>query len=372
MSYVVTQQPDAYSLTSTIKDIILTTTDVTDIDLKINGTSVLAESYTPDADNKIYIRELGKLIAGYLAGSGFDNGIQTGIVATATIYASQEGISSELGEYNVMLCNAYTTLDASNYFNGNVFLHAHHPRKQVLPTTVDYITASFTTTNARKIKCFVTTSDFVNSAKVDYYTSVTDTILTVQNSLDLVAAKFPAIDKNSIIAYRLELPNEIAVFMIDRANYLTPLQFRFTNYFGVPSTVITRGNVVRKGSNTFEMARIGGVDIKFNSERSDVFTVDAGKLFNATDADRFREMFDSENVEVYFNGQWIKVIVSDESSEQSLRTGNSSGIQFSFGFADVRYNNTITAIAFMRWILEDGTWQDGNVWMDAEHWNDGD
>lgn len=368
MSYVVTQQPDAYSLTSMLKDLILTTTDDTDIDVKINGTSVITEAYTPDADNKIYVRDLGKLIAGYLAGSGFASSTHAGIVCTLVIAATQGATTTTVGTYSVMLCNAYTNVAASYFLSGKVFLHALTRKKHTLPTAQEYLSVSLA--NGQKVRCFVTTTDFVNSAKVDFYTAPAAQIKTLDVSFYTVKSFFPAIDPATIIAYRMELEREIAVYMVDRSAYLSTLQFRFDNYFGVPETIITRGNIVRKGATTYDRARIGGIDTKFNNERADVFTVQAGKLFNSSDPERFREFFDSENVEVYFGGNWIKVLVDEGNNEQSLRLGNVPEIQFTFAFADYRYNSTITASAFARWILEAGQWEDNNVWLDAEHWND--
>lgn len=368
MSWVITQQPDAVSLSSILQDLILTTEEPTDIDIKINGVSIITETYTPDSDDKIYIRDIGKLVMNYLAGSGFDSETQSGIVCTLTIDGAQDGITSEIGEYLVMLCNAMTDVGAAYFFDGKVFLHILTQKKHTIPTANEYLTVSLS--ESQKVKCFVTTSNFENSAKVDFYTAPEEQIKTLDVSFNTVKAFFPAIDPNTIIAYRIELEREIAVYMVDRSAYLCTYQFRFLNYFGVPETIITRGNITRKSNSTFEKARIGGIDNKFNTERSDVFSVDAGKLFTNTDVERFREFFDSENVEIYFAGKWIKVIVEEGNNEQSLRLGNAPEVKFTFAFADIRYNSTITGSAFSRWILENGQWIDNNVWVDTGHWND--
>lgn len=368
MSYVVTQQPDAYSLTSMLKDLILTTTDPTDIDVKINGTSVITEAYTPDADNKIYVRDLGKLIAGYLAGSGFASATHAGIVCSVAITATQGATTTTVGTYGIMLCNAYTEVAALNFFDGNVFMHIMKQKKWVTTNSKEYLTGYLDAYH--KIQVFVTTSDFENSATKDFYTTTDDAIKTVDVSFPLVAALFPEIDPDTIIAYRMVLPAEIAVYMVDRAQYAFTLQFRYANSFDVPDTIITRGVVTRKGNTTFESSKIGGIYKKFDVKRADTFTVQSGKIFSFNEYDRYREMFNSEDVEVLFHGKWRQIIISDESSEIVQRVSSLDQISFSFYFSDDKDNNIITGESFMRWILEAGQWEDGNMWLDPAHWID--
>ena len=368
MSYVIVQEPGTYNLSTEMKDIVLSTTLPTDIVLKINDTEILHEVYNPDTDDKIYITELGKLIENYLSGSGFDSAWHTALVCELTLDVLNDEEETELGAYKVLFCKAISNTEAEKFFTSDLFLRLTGTNKHTQIGSVEYLTACFE--DSKTVQCFVTTSNFVNSVKRELYTATADEIKTLNVSFGTIAAKFPEIDPNTIIAYRIELGSEIVVYFVDRSNYLSPLQFRFTNYFDVPETIITRGNVIRKGINTFETARIQGIDVKYNSERADNFLVDSGKLFLNTDADRFREFFDSENVEVWFMNKWNKVIVKDESSEHSIRTGLSGTIQFSFYFADNRYNNTLTASKFLKWILENGTWNDDNVWIDSEHWID--
>lgn len=374
MSYVIAQQPDAYSLTSMLKDLILTTTDDTDIDVKINGTSVITEAYTPDADNKIYVRDFGKLIAGYLAGSGFESSTHEGIVCTVNIAGTQGGIISEIGEYYVMLCRAYTEVEATNFFNSNVFLHIMKQKKWITPNSLEYLTAKFSPIFT-KLNVFITyfeNDNYINSEQRVFidYPPIHNRYRTVDVSFPLVAALFPEIDPDTIIAYRMVLPAEIAVFMVDRAQYAFTLQFRYKNSFDVPDTIITRGVVTRKGNTTFESSKIGGIYKKFDVKRADTFTVQSGKIFSFNEYDRYREMFNSEDVEVLFHGKWRQIIISDESSEIVQRVSSLDQISFSFYFSDDKDNNIITGESFMRWILEAGQWEDGNMWLDPAHWID--
>jgi hypothetical protein len=158
--------------------------------------------------------------------------------------------------------------------------------------------------------------------------------------------------------------------MIDRNPYLLLLQYRFTNSFDVPETILTRGPVIRKGNTSFNTSKIESIDVKYNVIRNDEFTVNSGKIFSLNDYDRFREMFNSESVEIYFQGEWRKIVITEENASVNLRAGNLDPVSFTFHFADSFSGNNITGESFMRWILEGGVWQDGNMWVDTEQWID--
>lgn len=369
MSYTVIQEPDTYNLSSTLKDIILTTTDDVNIKLKIGSDVILEENYTPDADDKVYVRDLGRLLKNYLSGSGFSSATQSGIVVTFKLLVDDV----DNGDYQVLYCDAISRIDPSNFFLGNVFLHNMKPVKWILPESTEYLSVFLTATNSRTVKVFLTVFDGENYSSTDRVTlasSLTDAIATIDVSFAVIKALFPAVDENTIVAYRIEVPEEIAVYMIDRDKYVLPLQFRFLNLFNVPDTLVTRGDVFRKGITTFDKARIGYVDRKYNVERIDEFSVNTGKIFSPHDYDRFAELFNSEDVEMFFAGEWKKVIITEDDSSVSLRPGSLNQKSFTFSFADARDNNILLGEAFIHWILSGGTWIDNNVWIDSGHWND--
>lgn len=369
MSYTKIQQPDTYSLTSRIKDVIILTTDDVNVKIKIGSDVILEELYTPDSDTRVYVRDLGRLLKNYLSGSGFSSSTQSGITLTFKLLINDK----DNGDYQLLYCDAISKITPDNFVLGNVFLHNMKPVKWIIPTSKEYKTVFLTATNSRKVEVFVTVFDgqnYTNTDKVTLTTSLTDVIKTIDVSFDVIKALFPAVDPDSIVAYRLVLPEEIAVYMIDREHYILPLQFRFLNVFNVPETIVTRGDVVRKGISTFEKSRISHVDRKFNVERSDEFAVNSGKIFSPHDYDRYAELFNSEDVEILFAGEWKKVIVTEDDSSVSLRAGSLNQKSFTFTFADKNDNNIILGESFFRWILSGGTWIDNNMWIDAGQWND--
>lgn len=368
MSYTITQQPDAVNLSRQMKDLIINTTDDVVVKISVDTTIVLEETYTPDADGNVYVRRLGQMLEDYLGGA-FDKSPQTGVTLDFTI----EVDSDEIDTYTIISCRAYSAIEAAEFLEGNVFMHILKQRKWVSTTSKEYLTCALTNTNNHKVQVFITTfdgNDYTNSDPVDFATSLNDEIITFDASFEAVKAKFQSADPDTIVAYRFKLPKEIAVFMVDRAPYILMLQFRYLNSFSVPDTLLTRGPVSRRGETKYVTANINDAEVKFNTRRSDTFTVDSGKIFSLNEYDRYREMLNSDDVEIFFMGEWKKIIIYEENFITNLRSGSMDPITFSFRFADEINNALITGEAFIRWILENGVWTDGNMWVDTGEWND--
>jgi hypothetical protein len=63
------QKPDALCFATALKDIIIQTDKNIDLSFRVQDqTPFLHEAYWPDAENKIYIRDLGKLFLPYISG----------------------------------------------------------------------------------------------------------------------------------------------------------------------------------------------------------------------------------------------------------------------------------------------------------------
>jgi len=371
MSYSILQEPQNPSLSADVHDLILQASNDIVVKMMLNGEAILSETYTPDSDGKIYVTEIGKVVQLYLRTNGFSNNAHLENTAVLEFEITDGETTTTPHEYVVLLCRTASDVLATHFLQGNVFMHILKQRKWVSPQSAEYLTCAFTTTNEHKIMVMVTTTDFENSELRTFYDNTGDAnTLTLDVSFATVAAIFPEIDPDTIIAYRMILPKEIAVFMVDREAYALPLQFRYLNSFDMPDTILTRGAVTRGAKSTFDTGKVRGVYTKFNIERKDVFKVSSGKIFAFGEYDRYREMFNSENVEVLFAGQWRKVIVTEEPDEILQQTSSLAPVSFSFEFANERDNNMIIGESFTRWILENGQWTDGNMWLDPEHWID--
>jgi hypothetical protein len=368
MSYSVVQQPDNYSLLSGISDIIIDSTEDLTVEILVESDLILSENYNPDIDGRIYVIELDRLLDSYLHGDDFDADTHSELLKLVTVKVN----NTVLCTFNVLKFTAETSISAFSFVSGSIFMHLLKQKKITTPTAKEYLTVSFTDT-LHSVKVFVTyfdVSDYVNSAEVDLFATDETGIRTIDASFLTVAALFPLINADSIVAYRIKLESEISVFTVDRNAYLLPVEYRFKNSFDVPETVITRGNIFRKGVTTFDSSMIRRVEGKFNVVRDDTFEVSSGKVFSLNDYDRFREMFNSEDVEINFQGKWRKIVITEENMNVALRIGNLQPFTFTFKFADKRDHNSITGESFVRWILEHGKWEDDKMWLDPEHWID--
>lgn len=368
MSYSVVQQPDTYSLLSGINDIILNSDEDLSVEILVESESILAEKYQPDTDGKIYVIELDRLLDSYLHGDDFDADSHAELLKEVTVKVG--GVL--LCTFNVLKFTAETSISAFSFVSGSIFMHLLKQKKITTPTAKEYLTVSFTST-MHSVKVFVTyfsENDYKNSDEIDLFTTDETGIRTIDASFLTVAALFPLIDSNTIVAYRVKLESEISVFTVDRNAYLLPVEYRFKNSFDVPETLITRGNIMRKGVTTFDSSVIRRMEGKFNVIRDDTFEVSSGKIFSLNDYDRFREMFNSEDVEINFQGKWRKIVITEENMNVAMRIGSLQPIAFTFKFADKRDHNSITGESFVRWILEHGKWEDDKMWLDPEHWID--
>lgn len=371
MSYTITQRPDPISLTSTIKDYIIESDEVLKFKVVSGSETILNESYTPDSKSLIYIKDLGKVFAHYL----------TGIVEFTAPSFTQDGLLKsfrvfinevEIDNLDVLKCRAYTNITAEKYLNGDTFLNLLFSKKV---TTIDakeylscrmggiddYLYFGITTyeNGSYKHSEFIPGNNFLDRA-----------IITADISFNKVMSFFPNIETKSVVAYRVKRNSTFLAYMVDHTPYQQVYHFLYKNSFNCPETLITRGDIIRKGVPKFETGKRDNLSFKYGITREDTFEVSSGKIFSMNDYIRLKEMIDSEETYIRFNGEYIQILITDESSTIYSTKGKLQSISFTFTFADPNMNNRIIGEAFKQWILEKGTWDDSGAWLDDGQWND--
>lgn len=362
------QQPSAYNLSSMMSDFIISSTVDIVFEVRLSGNTILKEVYSPDTDNIIYVRgyALGKTLCKYLSGTDLVIGAQNNIAKDFSVYID----NALQATYKVLYCNLYTSLLATEYFDGNVFLNLLTQIKWTTPDAKEYLTCM---TKGQSIQVSVTYKNgntFVDSALRSFGLTNNNQFTTVDTSFSTVASKFSTINKDMIVAYRIYIKNQIQVYYVDRDNYLLPLQFIYKNGYDVPDSIMTRGIATVKGATTYDSSLIQGISRKLNVKRNDTFTVSSGKIFSSEEYEQYKDMFNSKDVRIMFKGAYRKIIITEESTNYALRKGSLLPVSFSFQFADERENNILLGSSFVRWILEQGTWNDTNVWLDNGPWLD--
>lgn len=367
----VIKQPSAFNLSSMISDFEISSEDDVLFEVRLSGKTILKEVYSPDSDDMIYIRgrALGKTLQKYLYGNDFQEAVQENISNQFTVYIDD----AEYATYNILKSSFYTDLPSQNFFDGSVFLNLFEKIKWTTPEAKEYLTCVMGVLVNFPITANVvyrSENTFKESEVKNFRISNSGKFETFDVSFPTVAAKFPEIGTDSIVAYKIHTKNQINTYYVDRDNYLLPLQFIYKNGFDVPDSIYTRGIATRKGSTTFDTSKVNDITRKSNIKRTDTFTVSSGRIYSTDDYDHYRDMFNSEDVRIFFKGKYRKIIITEENATEPLRTGNLPSISFSFEFADEFENNILLGKAFYEWILERGQWIDTNAWLDNGLWMD--
>lgn len=364
-------QPSAYSLSSMMSDFVVSSDEDIQFEVRLSDKTILKEVYSPDTDNMIYIRgrALGKTLQKYLYGNDFEESVQENIAKQFTVLIN----NVEYGTYNILKSRFYTDLPSANFFDGSVFLNLFEKVKWTTPDAKEYLTCVLGILVNFPVTANVIYRDgnsYTESGLKNYYVSNSGKFETFDVSFATVAAKFPEINKQNIVAYKIHTKNQINTYYVDRESYLLPLQFIYKNGFDVPDSINTRGIATRKGGTTYDTSKIHDIIRKSNVKRTDTFTVSSGRIYSVDDYDRYRDMFNSGDVRIFFKGKYRKIVITEENATEPLRKGNLPAIGFSFQFADEYENNILLGTAFYEWILEHGQWVDTNMWMDNGQWID--
>jgi hypothetical protein len=357
------QQPDAYSLTSTIKDFIIDSTEDITFEALLSGQSILLETYSPDASGRIQVRDLGKFLENYLSGY-FDVSVQSEIsrVFTFKINTTQINVT-------VLRCKSFFAKSVDRFFLSR-FLNLQYLKKITVPGTKEQVTALLNPTNSTiKVKVIYKQNGLpTDSAIVTLATHNDSKFYTVDVSFNTICKLFGAIERKAIISYIIYFADITIQYLVDWETYLDAKSFVYLNAFGVPESLVCRGETYRKGVSSFGSAKIHGIEHKYDVKRADTFEVSSGKIYSQTDYLFFREMFSSEEVKVFFAGEYRKIIITEENMNVNSRSGSLDPVKFTFRFADP-VENSILQDNFA-WVLEDGTWNDKGLWLDTGHWND--
>lgn len=356
---IITQQPDPYSLTGTIKDFIITSDSNILFKVKLGGDTILEEKYTPTAAGQIRIRDLGKLFGAYLTGD-FYQGVQSQLAKTFNFFIDNVAA----GSTTVLSCKASTS-SAADTFWGQKLLTLQYRRKRTHALAKEFLTAYITTVKTFQAKIIYLLDGVVTeSAFIDLLTVATSDFYTVDASFRNVYLLFPLVDPTCILSYIVGIEGAYVEYLVDNGMYLAINNFVFLNSFSVPESIICRGTTSRKGVVEFDNSKIHNIEKKYNIQRADTFTTSIGKLFSEDDYRLVREMLTSEKVKVFYAGEYREIIIIEEDMNPVQRPGSFSSVNFTFRFADSALNIMLNDTSF---VLADGTWNDAGVWIDEGH-----
>jgi hypothetical protein len=112
------QQPDSFGFSSALKDIILQSGENINVSFRIREQEpFLTETYTPDADNKIHIRELGRLFSPYISPVN----LRETFVTMREALKSGGAVSLKFWDKKGNIVSVDNVICTSNYHHGNTF-----------------------------------------------------------------------------------------------------------------------------------------------------------------------------------------------------------------------------------------------------------
>jgi hypothetical protein len=286
------QQPDSFCFSSALKDIILQTNKNIDVSFRIQGQEpFLTESYSPDRENKIHVRELSKLFTPYISKLtlretfviGF-TGDGSATVTTVVLYA--------LTEINVA---------AADFLNTS-FLTLLPCKKITRPEQKEYLSLSVTEATPVEIS-----ARRQSGAWESRTLNVND--LNKVITLDVSPALFDS--PETLIYYSVSAGKRLFTYYLRHPFPPEAVQFLFLNSFGVKETFIPSGLLLRENKYENSFGTFSGMYRKYDIDLIKEYTVNSG-ILNEETADWIEEMFTSRDVYLLSPGGEKKEITVTE------------------------------------------------------------
>ena len=306
------QKPDPFSFSSALKDIIIESTVSVTLVFSNGMTDFLREVYTPDDQNRIYVRDLGRLLLPYISPIM----LRQRFVITATP-ASVGGVIDFTVQYGLTELNI-----PADSFLGSRFLTTLQGEKYTYPGQKEFLSLVVSEATAVSI--------------VAYYKSGSQTTRTVQ---------IPAANINSVVTVDVSPalfsdPETISFIVVTAgvrafAFYLrrpsAPLvQFVFINTFGVKETFIPAGLILRENNYKNLFGYFNGVYRKYNVDLVKLYTANTG-VMTENMADWIEALFLSEDVFVLSSeGVEQEVVIEDSTVKRSSARDELPAYEFKY------------------------------------------
>jgi hypothetical protein len=329
MSLSIVQQPDAISFSSALKDVILSTAASVNISLSDKSTSaiIIAETYMPDMDNLVYIRNLGKVLEAIidkvtLVGAYTMTITETDNTVTTFDFDVQYG-TTEIADYSTFIEVSYLTL-----------------LQGAKKTSIDrneYISLKVSSDTPVQIAL--------------RYSSLTDgslsnnliNLITVHESdgivtLDVSPAQW-AVDGKQIEQYAVISGSRVQSFIVDNISLPGAVSFVFINSFGVKEIFTCMGLSERE--NKYDGSLYGSNDgtyRKFYTKLVKQFTGNSG-IMSQDEAEWIEDMFMSDSIYLYDStGVGKEIAVIDPSVKRTSDPTELVSVSFTYRYVQENHN----------------------------------
>jgi len=278
---VILQQPEAFSLASDLKDLFIESNEKVTVRFQTRGNVFLEETYSPDAENKIAVRDLGRLFLPYL--------LTFRLIEPFSIALSTPSGETKTIDCRVQYCRLKINQKAESFLSSH-FLTGLQEEKIIYPFQKEYL--SFVATERTEVEIsarYASGKTVKKTAWVLEPPSADPQVLTVEVSPSLF-------EHPETILYAVATAGERTfAYVLRRSAPRNPVQFLFLNSFGVKETFIPFASITRENKYENQFGVFNGNYRKYGAELVKEYTARTGVLTQGM-ADWIEELFLSRNV----------------------------------------------------------------------------
>jgi hypothetical protein len=255
------QKPDALCFATALKEIVIRSDTTVKAVFDCGGHTLLQETYSPDSENRIYIRDLKKLFLPYIPKTTLRNDF--------SIRLTPEGGSAV--DINTTVLYALTDIDipAADFLE-NSFLTLLQNEKNTYPEQKEFLSL-FTAqqTNVSAIARYACERSETRNLTIN----TPNRVITLDVS---PAELFP--DPTQILYYSILAANRTFTFYIKPKTPREYSQILFLNSFGVKETFIPAAITQRENKSENRFVNFGGKYRKYDVELTKEHTANTGIL----------------------------------------------------------------------------------------------
>lgn len=315
-----TQNPCPTKFVGDMQDMILSSADSVEFQLKQGGTLVLKETYNP-ANGSIRIGGLDKVVDTCLYGDLKEEGGQDHLSASFGFFVDGTSLLTQT-LYASHQRNTFDTIGAKMILT--------HGTVDVCRPGVPHPLTFLATATAR---LYNKSGEQINSRPLGSVTAYTEDCDPEQ--------LFPSnYDEGAYIEY--SCGNDTLKSYIDFREYPDATSFLFLNMYDAPEVLSTKKALSVKPQSTDDIGTSYGEDRKYHIEQTDEYNADSGALMTRGEYAQWRDLVMSRKVQVLWDGRWLPIIVTKTNYSHTMRKGSFGGIGFSFRMARQRDNGMIT------------------------------
>ena len=341
----VIQRPRAQEFCATMQDYIIDTDETITFAVEYGGKKILEEDYSPDGQNRVRVRRLGRFCELALWGVWCAGESSWQPDAAGTFSFSINGVKDT--DSFVMFSRMQTRKDASA-----PGVLSEVTQKVCRPGVPEYVSGmppededGFAVTGY-DADGVAHTGTLAPSITVDTGGSTpgvqrVSPIATVEAGPDTVA-ELVGMDVSALARYTVEAQGGSLEFVADTSHYADLWVFRFKNVYDMPETLACTGGLTVAGSSEDDTAAMWGVERKFGLRVTDEYTARSGPIYLRNEYKLWHNLLNAQEAEIRTgDGEWLPIVITKQKLERDFRRSVLASVEFSFRMADATQNGLI-------------------------------